>query len=136
MIRNYLDFNIAKFVKDCYEHQKQLPALIEQYNNLDGLKGIDPSRDKVQTSPNNDAMDKLVVLRINLAERIEDYQSDINLLKTAFQCLTEDEQEAIDICFNGRPISEQCYMRNIEERTLYRHRKKALAKLTSALIGN
>lgn len=135
MINNYLDFNIAKFVKDCYEHEKQLPALREQYNNLDGMRGLDPSREKVQTSPSNDGVDKIAVLRVNLSEKIEDYEKDIKLLKTAFLCLTDDEIEAVNICFNGKPIAEQCYMRNIEERTVYRHRKKALDKLTSALIG-
>jgi DNA-directed RNA polymerase specialized sigma24 family protein len=135
MIRDYLDFNIARFVKDCYEHKKALPALIEQYNQTDGVQGIDPSKEKVQTSPSRDSMDKIVALRLNLDEKIQDYQKDIKVLEKACQTLTEDEKEAIDICFNGKNISEQCYMHNIDERTVYRRRKRALAKLSAAIVG-
>ena len=135
MIRDYLDFNIAKFVKDCYEHKKALPALLEQYNQIDGVKGIDPSKAKVKSSARHDTMDKLVALRLNLSDKIEDYKDDMKVLEKACQTLTEDEKEAIDICFNGKNISEQCYMHNIDERTVYRRRKRALAKLSSAIVG-
>ena len=135
MIQNYLNFNVAKFVSDCYEHKSILPALQEQLDEIDGIKAIDPSRDKVQTSPTNDGLINTMLLRANLAERIADYQRDINLFERACQTLTEDEREAIDICFNGRNIARQCRERHIEERTLYHRRKRALNKLSKAIAG-
>ena len=135
MIQNYLNFNVAKFVADCYEHKKILPALQEQLVELDGVKGIDPAMDKVQVSPTNDGVIRIAILRANLSERISDYQRDINLLEKACETLTEDEREAIDICFNGQNVARQCEDRHIEERTLYNRRKRALNKLSKAIAG-
>lgn len=134
MIQDYLNFNIAKFVSDCYEHRAMLPALIEQLDELDGVKAIDTTREKVQAS-HSDSMVNLVVIRSNLAQRIDDYTKDLNLLDSALQTLTEDEQEAIDICFNGKNIARQCDEKHIEERTLYHRRRRALDKLSKAIIG-
>ena len=135
MIQDYLSFNVAKFVSDCYEHKRMLPALIEQLDDLDGLKGIDPSRDKVQTSPTNSGMINIVLLRSNLSDRISDYQRDIKLLDMALETLTEEEREAIEICFNGQNVTRQCQEKHIEERTLYYRRKRALDKLSKAIAG-
>lgn len=136
MIENYLDFNIAKFVKDCFEHEKMLPSLRQQYNDLDGVRGIDPSKDRVQESPSNEAIVNLAMLRISLDAKIKDYEKDIKLLRAAMQSLNDDEREAIEICFSGRNVKSLCEDRHIEERTLYNRRKRALEKLRRAIIGH
>ena len=135
MIENYLSFDITRFVADCFEHKKALPSLRLQLADLDGIKAIDPTRDKVQSSPSNDGMVNLAMLRLKLTAQIEDYERDIEKLEKALQVLTNEEREAIDICFNGESIQDQCLDLNIEERTIYNRRKKALSKLNSALIG-
>lgn len=135
MIENYLSFDITRFVADCFEHKKALPSLRLQLADLDGIKAIDPTRDKVQSSPDNDGMVNLAMLRLKLSAQIEDYERDIEKLEKALQVLTNEEREAIDICFNGESILDQCLDLNIEERTIYNRRKKALSKLNSALIG-
>ena len=135
MIENYLSFDITRFVADCFEHKKALPSLRLQLADLDGIKAIDPTRDKVQSSPSNDGMVNLAMLRLKLTAQIEDYERDIEKLDKAMQVLTNEEREAIDICFNGESIQDQCLDLNIEERTIYNRRKKALSKLNSALIG-
>ena len=135
MIENYLSFDITRFVADCFEHKKALPSLRLQLADLDGIKAIDPTRDKVQSSPNNDGMVNLAMLRLKLTAQIEDYERDLEKLEKALQVLTNEEREAIDICFNGESIQDQCLDLNIEERTIYNRRKKALSKLNSALIG-
>jgi hypothetical protein len=135
MIENYLSFDVTKFVADCFEHKKALPSLRLQLADLDGIKAIDPTRDKVQSSPSNDGMVNLAMLRLKLTAQIEDYERDIEKLEKALQVLTNEEREAIDICFNGESIQDQCLDLNIEERTIYNRRKKALSKLNSALIG-
>lgn len=135
MIENYLSFDITRFVADCFEHKKALPSLRLQLADLDGIKAIDPTRDKVQSSPDNDGMVNLTMLRLKLTAQIEDYERDIEKLDKAMQVLTNEEREAIDICFNGESIQDQCLDLNIEERTIYNRRKKALSKLNSALIG-
>ena len=135
MIENYLSFDITRFVADCFEHKKALPSLRLQLADLDGIKAIDPTRDKVQSSPDNDGMVNLTMLRLKLTAQIEDYERDIEKLEKALQVLTNEEREAIDICFNGESIQDQCLDLNIEERTIYNRRKKALSKLNSALIG-
>ena len=135
MIENYLSFDITRFVADCFEHKKALPSLRLQLADLDGIKAIDPTRDKVQSSPSNDGMVNLTMLRLKLTAQIEDYERDIEKLDKAMQVLTNEEREAIDICFNGESIQDQCLDLNIEERTIYNRRKKALSKLNSALIG-
>lgn len=135
MIENYLSFDVTRFVADCFEHKKALPSLRLQLADLDGIKAIDPTRDKVQSSPSNDGMVNLAMLRLKLTAQIEDYERDIEKLEKALQVLTNEEREAIDICFNGESIQDQCLDLNIEERTIYNRRKKALSKLNSALIG-
>ena len=135
MIENYLSFDITRFVADCFEHKKALPSLRLQLADLDGIKAIDPTRDKVQSSPSNDGMVNLAMLRLKLTAQIEDYERDLEKLEKALQVLTNEEREAIDICFNGESILDQCLDLNIEERTIYNRRKKALSKLNSALIG-
>ena len=135
MIENYLSFDITRFVADCFEHKKALPSLRLQLADLDGIKAIDPTRDKVQSSPDNDGMVNLTMLRLKLTAQIEDYERDLEKLEKALQVLTNEEREAIDICFNGESIQDQCLDLNIEERTIYNRRKKALSKLNSALIG-
>ena len=135
MIENYLSFDITRFVADCFEHKKALPSLRLQLADLDGIKAIDPTRDKVQSSPSNDGMVNLTMLRLKLTAQIEDYERDLEKLEKALQVLTNEEREAIDICFNGESIQDQCLDLNIEERTIYNRRKKALSKLNSALIG-
>lgn len=135
MIENYLSFDVTRFVADCFEHKKALPSLRLQLADLDGIKAIDPTRDKVQSSPDNDGMVNLTMLRLKLSAQIEDYERDIEKLEKALQVLTNEEREAIDICFNGESIQDQCLDLNIEERTIYNRRKKALSKLNSALIG-
>lgn len=135
MIENYLSFDVTRFVADCFEHKKALPSLRLQLADLDGIKAIDPTRDKVQSSPSNDGMVNLAMLRLKLTAQIEDYERDLEKLDKAMQVLTNEEREAIDICFNGESIQDQCLDLNIEERTIYNRRKKALSKLNSALIG-
>ena len=135
MIENYLSFDITRFVADCFEHKKALSSLRLQLADLDGIKAIDPTRDKVQSSPSNDGMVNLAMLRLKLTAQIEDYERDIEKLDKAMQVLTNEEREAIEICFNGESIQDQCLDLNIEERTIYNRRKKALSKLNSALIG-
>lgn len=135
MIENYLSFDTTRFVADCFEHKKALPSLRLQLADLDGIKAIDPTRDKVQSSPSNDGMVNLAMLRLKLTAQIEDYERDLEKLEKAMQVLTNEEREAIDICFNGESIQDQCLDLNIEERTIYNRRKKALSKLNSALIG-
>ena len=135
MIENYLSFDVTRFVADCFEHKKALPSLRLQLADLDGIKAIDPTRDKVQSSPSNDGMVNLAMLRLKLTAQIEDYERDLEKLEKALQVLTNEEREAIDICFNGESILDQCLDLNIEERTIYNRRKKALSKLNSALIG-
>ena len=135
MIENYLSFDVTRFVADCFEHKKALPSLRLQLADLDGIKAIDPTRDKVQSSPSNDGMVNLAMLRLKLTAQIEDYERDIEKLEKALQVLTNEERESIDICFNGESIQDQCLDLNIEERTIYNRRKKALSKLNSALIG-
>ena len=135
MIENYLSFDVTRFVADCFEHKKALPSLRLQLADLDGIKAIDPTRDKVQSSPSNDGMVNLAMLRLKLTAQIEDYERDLEKLEKALQVLTNEEREAIEICFNGESIQDQCLDLNIEERTIYNRRKKALSKLNSALIG-
>ena len=135
MIQDYLDFNVAKFVLDCYEHKAQLPALREQLAETDGVRGIDPSKEKVSGTPSTDGVVKIAILRSRLSEKIKNYEHDIKVLSEALKTLTDDEREAIDICFNGRNISRQCEEYHIEERTLYYRRKRALAKISKAIIG-
>ena len=135
MIENYLSFDVTRFVADCFEHKKALPSLRLQLADLDGIKAIDPTRDKVQSSPSHDGMVNLAMPLLKLTAQIEDYERDIEKLDKAMQVLTNEEREAIDICFNGESILDQCLDLNIEERTIYNRRKKALSKLNSALIG-
>ena len=128
MISEYLEFNVARFVKDCFEKEKILPSLKAQLEDLDGQRGIDTSRDKVQESANLDNVHNVAMLRIKLENRIEDCEKDIAALKKAMKALTPDEHEAVVICFNGDSITRQRQERNIEERTLFNRRKKALEK--------
>ena len=135
MISEYLEFNVARFVKDCFEKEKMLPSLKAQLEDLDGQRGIDTSRDKVQESMNLDNVHKVAMLRIKLENRIEDYENDIANLKKAMLILTDKEKEAVEIFFNGRNVEEQCQERNLEKRTAYNWRKDALAKLLKVLGG-
>lgn len=135
MIENYISFNIEKFVADCYEKKKMLPSLYETLRDIDGQKGIDPTKDKVQTSPTNDAVHNAAMLRIKIERKIADYEQDIKILQKAKNTLTDAEKQAIDICFGGGNIARQCADLCLEERTIFNRRKKALVKMTRAIIG-
>lgn len=135
MIADYLKFDAERFVESTYEKMKMLPSMKQSLKDLDGQKGIDTTKDKVQESPNLDAIHNVAMLRIRLEGQIEDAEKDIQKLKKAMATLSEEEREAIDICFSGKNIKAQCLENHVEERTIYNRRNRALSKIEKAVIG-
>lgn len=135
MIADYLKFDAERFVENTYEKMKMLPSMKQSLKDLDGQKGIDTTKDKVQESPNLDAIHNVAMLRIRLEGQIEDAEKDIQKLKKAMATLSEEEREAIDICFCGKNIKAQCLDNHVEERTIYNRRNRALSKIEKAVIG-
>ena len=135
MIADYLKFDAERFVESTYEKMKMLPSMKQSLKDLDGQKGIDTTKDKVQESPNLDAIHNVAMLRIRLEGQIEDAEQDIQKLKKAMATLSDEEREAIDICFCGKNIKAQCLENHVEVRTVYYRRDRALSKIEKAVIG-
>lgn len=134
MIARYLSFDITKYLKDYYYYLEVIDSLEAKYNDLDGLKAINPAAEKVQEKPTEFEVEKIAIQRVELSRKIADYREHITTCQRALQRLTEEEQKVIDCFFNPK-TEVDFYEMGLSQASAYRIRKEALEKLSLFIVG-
>ena len=134
MISSYISFDIVKYLKDYYYYLGVIKDIEAKYESLDGLKAIDISKDKVQSSPTVYETEKIALQRVELSRRIADYRDHITTCENAILRLTEEEQKVVDCFFNPKTRVDY-YEIGLSRASAYRIRKDALEKLSLWISG-
>lgn len=138
MINDYLSFNAAKFVKDYYKYVEIVNKLRQQLNDIDYIRSVPTDADKVQTSPTGDQVEKLVLRRIAIEEKIHDYTWHIKTFEKARDSLMPNERKVLDEFFTADTKMDA--VSNLEQHGIsranaYAIRKQALEKIAEAVAG-
>lgn len=138
MINDYISFNSAKFVKDYYKAIRVVSELRKQLNDIDYIKSVPTDADKVQTSPTGDQVEKLVLRRIAIQERIDNYEWHIKTYEKAQSDLETNERKVLEEFFTA--TSKTDAVANLEEKGISRSqayiiRKQALDKIAESVAG-
>ena len=138
MLNDYLTFNAAKFVKDYYKAIRIVDGLRRQLNDIDYIKSVPTDIDRVQTSPTGDQVEKLVLRRIAIEERIRNYEWHIKTYEMAQNDLLPDERMVLEEFFTS--TSKTDAVSNLENRGISRSnayliRKQALEKIAESVAG-
>lgn len=135
----YFNFSAERFCKDYNFKMALLKSFREQLEDLTGEKGVEIKTDRVQSSPESDQIEKLVIMRINLEEKIQDIENYFEIYNSVMAVLDPDEKMAIDFFFNmswdsERAVAEMAEF-GISRSAAYRLRESALNKIKSFLAG-
>lgn len=138
MLNEYITFNAAKFVKDYYKYIEIVDGLRAQLNDIDYIRSVPTDADRVQTSPTGDQVEKLVLRRIAIEERIQNYTWHIKTYEKAYNDLLPDEKKVLDEFFTAD--SKMDAVLNLEDKgiprsTAYNIRKQALEKIAESVAG-
>lgn len=138
MLNDYLTFNAAKFVKDYYKAIRIVDGLRRQLNDIDYIKSVPTDIDRVQTSPTGDQVEKLVLRRIAIEERIRNYEWHIKTYEMAQNDLLPDERMVLEEFFTS--TSKTDAVSNLENLGISRSnayliRKQALEKIAESVAG-
>lgn len=138
MISDYISFNAAKFVKDYYRYIQIVDDLKAKLNEIDYIRSVPTDADKVQTSPKGDQIEKIIIRRIAIEERINDHMAHIKTFEKAYNDLLPDEKKVLDEFFTAD--SKMDAVLNLEDKgiprsTAYNIRKQALEKIAESVAG-
>lgn len=138
MLNDYITFNAAKFVKDYYKAIHIVANLQSQLNDIDYIRSVPTDADKVQTSPTGDQVEKLVLRRIAIQERIDNYTWHIKTFEMAQNDLLPNERKVLEEFFTADTkmdavvnLEECC----ISQTQAYKIRKQALEKIAESVAG-
>jgi hypothetical protein len=135
----YFDFSIEKFCRDYIWKTMLLKNYKEQLGDMYGESGLDPTADKVTSSPANDQIEKIVCMRINLEAKIEEIENYFEYFNKALACLTGEERDAIREFFMKDQSPDDAVdvfiERGVDRSTAYRIRRRALEKMRISLFG-
>lgn len=138
MLNDYISFNAAKFVKDYYRYIEIVDRLRAQLDDLDYVRSVPTDADKVQTSPKGDQIEKLVLRRIAIEERIDNYTWHIKTFEKAQNDLLPDERRVIEEFFTADTKMDAVVnleQHGISQTNAYKIRKQALEKIAESVAG-
>ena len=138
MINDYVSFNAARFVKDYYKYIGIVDGLKEQLHELDYIRSVPTDSDKVLSTPKADQVEKLVLRRIAIEEKIEQYQWHIETFEKAYNDLLTDEKKVIEVFFTSDSKASAIATlakKGIPQSTAYIIRKQALEKISYLISG-
>lgn len=138
MLNDYITFNSAKFVKDYYKAIHIVDNLRQQLSDITYIQSVPTDADKVQTSPTGDQVEKLVLRRIAIEERIANYTWHIQTFEKAQNDLLPDEKRVLEEFFTADTKMDAVV--NLEEHGIsqtnaYKIRKQALEKIAESVAG-
>lgn len=138
MLNDYITFNAAKFVKDYYRATRIVDELRNQLNDIDYIRSVPTDADKVQTTPTGDQVEKLVLRRIAIQERIDNYTWHIKTFEKAQNDLLPTERKVLEEFFTADTKMDAVV--NLEELGIsqtnaYKIRKQALEKIAESVAG-
>jgi hypothetical protein len=138
MLNEYITFNAAKFVKDYYRYIEIVDGLRAQLNDIDYIRSVPTDADKVQTSPTGDQVEKLVLRRIAIEERIQNYTWHIKTYEKAQNDLLPSERMVLEEFFTSESKAraiDKLEAKGISKTAAYEIRKQALQKIAEAVAG-
>lgn len=140
MIEQYYHYDTAKMLAEYNQNKAVLKSLKEQYSALDGAGGMDYSNGKVTGGKSTDALEKTALRRIDLADKISDYERDLQRIDDCMAQLTETEQTVLTEFFlKGQTKTAAVYRLaqtlHLEQSAIYELRKKVLNKFQQLIFG-
>lgn len=138
MINDYISFNSAKFVKDYYKAIRIVDELRSQLNDIDYIRSVPTDADKVQTSPTGDQVEKLVLRRLAIQERIDNYEWHIKTYEKAQNSLEPNERKVLEQFFTAPSKTDAVAIleeSGISRSQAYNIRKQALDKIAESVAG-
>lgn len=138
MLNDYITFNAAKFVKDYYKAIHIVNELRKQLNDIDYIRSVPTDADKVQTTPTGDQVEKLVLRRIAIQERIDNYAWHIKTFEKAQNDLLPMERKVLEEFFTADTKTDAVVnleQNGISKTNAYNIRKQALEKIAESVAG-
>jgi hypothetical protein len=143
MIERYIHYDIVQMIKDYEENVDALSALRDELKELEaiGVPSIDYSRDRVQTSPDDEAMIRRVIRKEDIETKIRGYEKALALFDSAWAKLTGEERFILGEFYQKghcsrndaiETVSREC---NYERTSIYRKRGEALDRLLRYMFG-
>ena len=138
MLNDYVTFNSARFVKDYYKAIHVVDNLRRQLADIEYIRSVPTDADRVQTSPTGDQVEKLVLRRIAIEERIHNYEWHIKTFEMAQNDLLPEEKMVLEEFFTAETKTDA--VANLEQRGIartsaYSIRKQALEKIAESVAG-
>ncbi|MEN6622663.1 MAG: hypothetical protein ABFD50_14065 [Smithella sp.] len=143
MIEKYILVDVEQMIVDYNDNKVALESITEQYAELceKGIGAIDYSKDRVQTTPQNDGIANEVIRGITLERQIHTDKADFIRYDKAWSLLTEKERFILTE-FSIYPNREKqtaidhiCERYGIENAQVYNLKKSALLRFKRLLCG-
>lgn len=133
-----IGFDSRRFIRDHDNHLKSLESLKAQVNELSAIKGIDTTREKVTSTPKQDGLENVALLKINLEDRIKIITSYIKTYHMAMSGLPPEQSRLLQIMYSGHyphPLNSAVKEFHISRSTVFRELKKARDNFTQIATG-
>lgn len=91
MLDKYIDYRIDKLIEDNEDNRITLINLRSQLEAADGWGGGQEG-ERVQSSPNGDGMDKLIIKKNQLQGAINEYEKMLDIYDRAWNALNDQEK--------------------------------------------
>lgn len=143
MFERYIIIDVEQMISDYDDNKVTLESITEQYKELcqKDIGSIDYSKDRVQTSPTDDAMSNLMALKEDLQEKINGYNRFFMRYDPAWERLT-DKEKYILTEFATYPKREKqkaidhiCERYELEVSRVYDLRRDAIARFRRLMFG-
>lgn len=135
-----IGFDAVRFLKDVERNRKILRNLEIRRAELEGfgVKAIQYDKVKVQSSGISDPTAELAVTAQHLESQIALYYFWISSYEDAMRMMDSESRWLIECMFSGRRGAYKHAMEHfcVEQTTIYRMRKDALAQFTNLMVGH
>jgi DNA repair exonuclease SbcCD ATPase subunit len=143
MLDRYIIIDIEQMISDYDDNKVTLESITEQYNELceKDIGSIDYSKDRVQSSPVEDAMATAMARKEDLQEKINGYTRYFILFDPAWERLTDKERYILKE-FSLYPKREKqkavdhiCDRYGVEVAQVYNLKRDALNRFKRLMFG-
>ena len=139
MLDKYIDYRVDKLIEDYEVNRITLINLRTQLEEADGWASGERG-ERVQSSPNGDGMDKLLIRRNQIQGTIDEYEKMFEVYDRAWNALNEREQYVLTQFYQKNQSKEMaCEMVRqkyyIERSMAHNVRKEALDRMKQLIWG-
>lgn len=144
MLDRYIIIDVEQMIADYDDNKVTLDSIGDQYTELceKDIGSIDYSKDRVQTTPEENAMANSLIRKEDLKANIKELAWFFRVYDPAWHRLTDDEKYILTECCKIGYRNKQdamdniCQRFNIEISKAYSMRRKALDRFKRLMFGN